>query len=82
MDSIKRIHVDDFVDSGTVDVTERVTCYENGKTFECDCGQGIGIVHEQMMVVCASCGKACVDHKADEREPPEREEGQSSILEW
>lgn len=57
-----------------IDVTDRIDVYETGKTFNCNCGQGIGIEHYVSAVKCAKCGRVCVDRKADSREPNKREE--------
>lgn len=65
-----------------VDVTPGVTCYEKGKTFECECGQGFGVEFDRVAIKCPSCGKNCVDKEADERGPPEREEGQTGLSQW
>lgn len=74
---LERLYGDDYID-----VTERVTCYENGKTFDCDCGQGTGIGHEVQVWECPSCGLHCIDMKADERGPPETEPGQATLTDW
>lgn len=65
-----------------VDVTDDVEEYEKGKTFECECGQGFGVSYGTDSVVCPSCDKVVVDSNAGDREPPEREGGQTSLGEW
>lgn len=72
-----------------LDITNRVECYEKGKTFECDCGHGIGVEHDVSSVRCASCGLVLVDRKPKSRGPPEEEEeedtnsgGQASLSDW
>lgn len=65
-----------------VDVTDGVTCYEKGKTFECECGQGFGTDFGKFSVKCPSCLRMVIDRDADEREPPQREEGQTGLSEW
>lgn len=70
-------------------VTEGVECYEEGKTFECDCGQGFGVGFGISDVSCPSCDRVCVDERAEEREPVEhdrtpeaeklRDEGQAGL---
>lgn len=65
-----------------VDVTDSVICYKNGKTFSCSCGQGIGVSLDRESVICASCGRHCVDKNSGMREPPKREEEQSGLSDW
>lgn len=65
-----------------LDVTERIDCYETGKVFGCDCGQDIGVKMEVAAVRCATCGKICVDRKSNDREPPRKEEEQSTLSQW
>lgn len=62
-----------------VDVTDEVENYKHGKTVECPCGQGIGVEYGELYIGCASCDTTLVDFKAGEREPPEREAGQSEL---
>lgn len=77
LDELEAIYGDDYVD-----VTEGVQCYENGKTFTCECGQGIGVEHDVPAVKCASCKRMVVDREAEERGPPDRDEGQTGLSEW
>lgn len=65
-----------------VDVTDRIEVYEKGKAFECDCGQDIGVTLETVSVKCAGCSLPCIDLEADDREPPEREEGQQTLFDF
>lgn len=65
-----------------VDVTDDVEQYANGKTFECECGQGFGVEYGTDSITCPTCGKVVVDNKAGDREPPEIEEEQTSLGEW
>jgi len=65
-----------------VDVTDRIQCYQNGKTFECDCGLGHGIPLELKATKCPRCNKTCIDRKADEREPPKTDESQTTLGAW
>jgi hypothetical protein len=65
-----------------VDVTEKVDCYEHGKTFECECGHGIGVTHGIAIVRCENCKKYCVDKEADGRRPPSRDADQASLSQW
>lgn len=58
----KQVYGEDYVD-----VTEQVEHYEHGKTFECDCGQGFGVVYEESHWKCPSCGEMVVDRKANLR---------------
>lgn len=76
-DELRQIYGDDYVD-----VTDRVKCYEHGKVFYCDCDQGFGLEFEVASDYCPTCHRYVVDRKADERGPPEREEGQTSITQW
>lgn len=62
-----------------VDVTDDVEVYRKGKTFECECGHGIGTEHDKGAVMCFSCNKVCVDRKADKREAPETEKEQATL---
>jgi len=65
-----------------VDVTDSVECYKNGKTFECECGHGIGVEFDVEAVVCQNCGKVCVDRLVDSREAPNVEEGQATLAQF
>lgn len=65
-----------------VDVTDRVLCYEKGKTFDCDCGQGFGAKFNMQAKKCPRCGRYCVDKDWESRGPPEREEQQTAISNW
>lgn len=65
-----------------VDVTTRVECFHNGKTFECDCGQGFGLDFQVAQVDCPSCGATCVDRDYMDRDPPKRDGQQSTLGEW
>jgi rubrerythrin len=65
-----------------VDVTDNVQCYENGKTFECECGQGFGVSFDEALWRCPTCGARVIDHKASEREQPERRQGQSGLSDF
>ena len=79
---------DDFMESivkgdNYVDVTDTVKCYKNGKTLECPCGHGIGVVHDVMSVACYGCKSAVlVDRRYNTREPPEIENEQTTLSEW
>lgn len=55
----KQVYGEDYVD-----VTDQVEHYEHGKTFECDCGQGFGVVYEESHWKCPSCGEMIVDRKS------------------
>jgi len=65
-----------------VDVTDRIECYENGKVFECDCGQDHGVTLNCRATKCPRCNKTCIDRRADDREPPETLSGQSTLGDW
>ena len=65
-----------------VDVTERIECYQKGKTFECDCGLGHGVTLDCRATKCPRCNRTCVDSKADEREPPVVEKDQTTLGQW
>lgn len=71
------IYGEDFVD-----VTDSVTCYENGKTFQCECDQGFGVEHDRVAVKCPTCKRNVVDMDAEERGPPEREKEQTGLSQW
>jgi len=75
-------YLDETYGDDWVDITDKVQCYEHGKTFECECGQGFGIEHEVPMKKCPSCHKICVDLEAEEREAPDRDQDQSSLNNW
>jgi hypothetical protein len=68
-------------DEDFVDVTERIDVYEKGKAWTCDCGQGIGVAHEQKAVRCASCEAINIDQKASEREEEARDIRQATVQE-
>lgn len=68
-------------DRRIVDVTDNVTCFEKGKTFECECGQGFGVKFDKQMVRCPTCGAACIDEKWMEREPKTKK-GQTNLADW
>lgn len=55
---------------GFIDVTDRVEQYETGKTFTCDCGQGIGVEYGVKTVRCGGCKEMIVDRNGGSREPP------------
>ena len=65
-----------------VDVTDKVECYEKGKTFECDCGQGFGTEFETSSLKCPSCGRVVVDRKHEHREAKETESEQTDLSDW
>ncbi len=65
-----------------VDVTDDVESYENGKTFQCECGQWFGVDFDTTMLTCPSCGKKVIDLDWEDRSPPERHKDQSAITEW
>jgi hypothetical protein len=65
-----------------IDIAERVECYENGKTFECDCGQGFGVFHDCKSDKCPTCGKVLYDSRWESREAPEVESGQTTLGDW
>lgn len=68
----------------SLDVTSRIEVYENGKTFTCDCGQGVGIKLHRLSVKCATCGVICYDVEHAKREPNPRTEdgGQTTLGDW
>lgn len=68
------VYGDDYVD-----ITPRVTLYEKGKVFKCDCGQDIGIELNKPAVKCEGCGRYNVDKEAEDREPPNRGQNQSGL---
>lgn len=61
-----------------VDITDRVSVYEKGKTFECECGQGFGVKHKERIVKCPTCGEVLVDKESESREY-KRPEGQMTL---
>lgn len=65
-----------------VDVTEEVSVYAKGKTFECECGQGFGVEFYIHMVRCPTCGKFCVDrfYKSRERQAGEEDADKQQTL--
>jgi hypothetical protein len=69
------------LEDGRVDVTEVVECFEQGKTFECECGQGFGVEFDVVTVNCPSCNRVLIDMKPNSREPPEKN-GQTGIDDW
>lgn len=71
-----------FSDEDVVDVTDEVMEYERGKVFECECGQGFGVDFDVRMVRCPKCGSVVVDTEWEDRSPPDRDRGQSSLSEW
>ncbi len=54
-----------------IDVTETVEVYENGKTWDCECGHGIGTDKDVRRVRCHSCGEILEDAEASVREDEE-----------
>lgn len=56
-----------------IDITDRVTCYEHGKTFKCNCGQGFGVKFEKRAVKCPTCSAILVDNEWASREPVEHD---------
>jgi hypothetical protein len=67
------------MESDTIDITDRVETYASGKTFECDCGQDIGVPMDERYIKCASCGEMLEDTKAAGREPPKSSESQMTL---
>lgn len=65
-----------------VDVTGDVTCYDRGKTVNCECGHGIGVQFSTKIIRCHACGAVLVDRQHDEREAPDRGKSQSSLSKW
>jgi hypothetical protein len=61
-----------------IDVTDDVSVYEHGKTFECKCGQGFGVMYEEHVVKCPTCGKHCIDKKAKQRDYSELKDGDNN----
>lgn len=76
--SIEEVYDEDEYD----DVTQKVEVYQNGKTFTCACGHGIGTFMDTRVVRCHSCKRLCIDKKADERKPPKTDNQQSQINDW
>lgn len=74
--------VKESIDGEWIDATDRIENYENGKTMECDCGQGIGVEYGEMYVNCATCQTTLVDFKVGAREPPKKEQGQASLAQF
>lgn len=62
-----------------VDITDSVECYANGKSFECECGQGYGTEFSVRTMKCCSCQKIMVDFDSDEREAPSMDKGQATL---
>lgn len=80
-DELRRT-VEQALDDGWIDATDRIENYQNGKTLECDCDQGIGVEYGKLYINCATCGTTLVDFKAGRREPPERDTGQSALSQF
>lgn len=76
-EKIEAVYGEDYVD-----VTDDVICYEKGKAFECECGQGFGVKFDRAAVKCPSCCRNVVDREPDERGPPERDKEQTGLSEW
>lgn len=68
-------------DGRRVKVTDVVECYENGKTFECVCGQGFGVEYGIRVVKCPTCNAAVIDEKSGSREYT-KPTGQTSLGDW
>ena len=66
----------------TIDATDSIEEYAKGKTWECECGHGIGTHFEIRVVRCYSCGEYLVDEKAENREAPEVDSGQTTLGAW
>ena len=64
------------------DATHTVECYANGKTMQCECGQGNGVPHDKKMWVCATCGNKVIDLKWEDREAPMTDDGQTTLGAW
>jgi len=76
--AIRAIYDDDEV----CDITDKVTEYEKGKTFECECGQGFGVDFEVTSIICPNCGKTVIDRDYDSRSPPVRDNSQAALTDW
>lgn len=65
-----------------VDVTGGIECYQNGKTFRCICGLWHGVKLGCKATKCPRCNRTCIDRKADDREAPEVDQGQTTLGQW
>jgi hypothetical protein len=65
-----------------VDITGSVEVYQTGKTFDCECGHGIGTEHDKGAVVCFNCNRVCVDRKSGDREAPKTEKEQATLAQF
>lgn len=71
--------LDRYSNDAVIDVADRIRCYENGKVFECDCGQSFGVNHDLPMINCPNCHRACRDSRWREREAPSDVDGQTGL---
>lgn len=63
-----KLHEDN---DNVIDITERVKEFKKGKTFKCDCGQGIGVEYGTRAVTCATCSCTLIDYRVGSRELPD-----------
>lgn len=72
-----------MIDSDTHrDMTEEFEVYRKGKTVTCYCGQKIGIGLKRPSIKCPKCNVVIIDDDAQNREPPETEQAQTTLGDW
>jgi len=60
-------------------ITDEVDEFQHGVVFSCLCGQDFGREFGEKIIDCVSCDRVLIDEKADEREPPERDDDQAGL---
>jgi rubrerythrin len=66
--------VDEFIDA-----TDGIECYQEGKIWECECGQDMWGYHHTEAKKCPTCNVVNIDRKPDSREAPDVEDGQMTL---
>lgn len=66
-------------DERDINVTNRVECHQNGKRWDCDCGNEMDVAIDDRVVECDSCGRKNVDAHAEDREELEEKSGQTTL---
>jgi len=71
---------DEVYDGEVFIVTDEISNFEKGKTLSCpNCDHSIGLPYGEKTWKCYGCLAVHVDEEGGDREPPERDEGQTGL---